>query len=97
MRQEDLPKANATCEVCGRKYYVCRPCIELRDRGTFGYRLVCCSLECYKVYTERLTKDPELVDHVRNEVMNPEHEYKEIEDSDTQSIKKSSKKRKKTM
>lgn len=78
MLQNDLPKANATCEVCGRPYYVCKPCIENRDKGIFGYKLVCCSHDCYKIYLDRLNKEPELVKHVKEEIMNPEHEYEEI-------------------
>lgn len=49
MRQELLPKANATCKVCGNPYYVCKRCIELRDKGIYGWKLYCDTPQCYQI------------------------------------------------
>ena len=50
MRQELLPKANATCKLCGNAYYVCRRCIELRDKGIYAWKLDCDTPQCYQIY-----------------------------------------------
>ena len=49
MRQELLPKANATCKVCGNPYYVCRRCIELRDKGIYAWKLDCDTPQCFQI------------------------------------------------
>lgn len=50
MNREDLPKANAECVICGRKYYRCARCIELRNRGIEAWKLKCDSMECFGVH-----------------------------------------------
>lgn len=49
MLQEKLPTANTTCEVCGTKYYACKKCIELVYKGTYGWKLTCCSHACFQL------------------------------------------------
>lgn len=51
MRQELLPKANAACKVCGNPYYVCKRCIELRDKGIYAWKLDCDRPQCYQIFT----------------------------------------------
>lgn len=50
MRQEDLPKANATCVICGNKYYRCEKCIKLGSQGVHSWKLFCCASKCYLQY-----------------------------------------------
>lgn len=50
MRQEDRPQANAECMLCGKKYYVCRPCLKNKDKGIYGWRLFACCPQCYQIY-----------------------------------------------
>jgi len=50
LRQELLPKANATCKVCGNPYYVCTNCLKYRDRGIYGWKLVADTPQCYQMY-----------------------------------------------
>ena len=50
MRQEDLPKANATCVICGMKYYRCEKCIKLGSQGVHSWKLFCCASKCYLQY-----------------------------------------------
>lgn len=49
MLQEKLPVANTSCEVCGTKYYACKKCIELMHKGTYGWKLTCCSHACFQM------------------------------------------------
>lgn len=49
MLQEKLPTANTTCEVCGTKYYACKKCIELMNKGILGWKLTCCSPACFQM------------------------------------------------
>lgn len=49
MRQELLPKVNATCKLCGTAYYVCVPCLKNRDRGIYGWKLNACSQRCFQI------------------------------------------------
>lgn len=49
MNQEKLPKANHTCEVCGTKYYACNKCIELSKKGILGWKLTCCTKDCFQL------------------------------------------------
>lgn len=51
MRQEDLPKANANCVVCGKPYYRCESCIKLRNQGIVSWRLYCDTSMCFNVYS----------------------------------------------
>lgn len=53
MLQSQLPKANATCEVCGRRYHVCHECEKMRSAGQFAWRQVVCSVQCYQKWLER--------------------------------------------
>lgn len=48
--QSDLPKANAQCVICSRKYYVCEKCIKLHYNGIESWRLFCDSPKCYEAY-----------------------------------------------
>lgn len=47
----DENKLNATCEVCGERYHVCKKCILLRNNGIDNWRLHCDKAACYKVLT----------------------------------------------
>lgn len=39
---------NATCNICNTKYHLCKSCSSAK---TFmPWRMVCCSIDCYKVY-----------------------------------------------
>ncbi len=49
MLQEKLPKANHSCEVCGTKYYACNKCIELSGKGIYGWKLTCCTRNCFQL------------------------------------------------
>ena len=51
MRQELLPKANATCKICGNPYYVCKRCIELRDKDIYVWKLDCDTPQCFQILT----------------------------------------------
>lgn len=51
MRQEDLPKANANCVVCGKPYYRCERCIKLGRQGVMSWRLYCDTSSCYLIYS----------------------------------------------
>ena len=55
-------KNNATCSICGSKYYACFSCKEAMS--LHPWKIHCCSSNCYKVYqavrglsTEVYTKD----------------------------------------
>lgn len=48
--QSDLPKANAQCVICGRKYYVCEKCVKMHYNGIESWRLFCDSPKCYEAY-----------------------------------------------
>lgn len=50
MKQANLPKANAECKICGKKYYVCVPCIKNKDKGIYGWRLVACCPQCFQIF-----------------------------------------------
>lgn len=50
MFQDELPKPNKTCVVCGKKYYACDHCIKNRMYGMYSYKLTCCSQECFVEY-----------------------------------------------
>lgn len=50
MRQEDI-ELNATCEVCGERYHVCKKCILLRNNGIDNWRLHYDKSVCYQVGT----------------------------------------------
>ena len=39
---------NATCSICGRKYYACFSCKEAMD--LHPWKLHCCSVDCYKAF-----------------------------------------------
>lgn len=39
---------NATCSICGSKYYACFSCKEAMS--LHPYKLHCCSVDCYKTY-----------------------------------------------
>lgn len=49
MLQEKLLKANHSCEVCGTKYYACNKCIELSGKGIHGWKLTCCTRDCFQL------------------------------------------------
>lgn len=51
MRQEDLPKANATCVICGNRYYRCEKCIKLGAQGIYPWKLFCDTSKCYMLYS----------------------------------------------
>lgn len=51
MRQEDLPKANATCVICGNRYYRCEKCIKLGSQGISPWKLFCDTSKCYMLYS----------------------------------------------
>ena len=78
MRYDQLPKANANCVVCGAPYYRCRKCIELRDRGIYGWKLFCDGTQCYQVkitldeYAEDKTKKAEIREAIDNIDFYPE-------------------------
>lgn len=57
MLQSQLPKANATCEICGRRYHVCHECEKMRSAGQFAWRQVVCSVQCYQQWLERKKND----------------------------------------
>lgn len=50
MRQEDMPKANATCVICGKKYFKCEKCIRLHAQGTQPWKMYCDKDRCYVLY-----------------------------------------------
>ena len=78
MRQEDLPKANAKCVICGNPYYMCKKCIELRDRGIYGWKLYCDGVQCYQMkivlddYMEKRISKSEAVKQIDSIVFYPE-------------------------
>lgn len=78
MRQEDLPKANAKCVICGNPYYMCKKCIELRDRGIYGWKLYCDGVQCYQMkivlddYIEKRISKSEAVAQMDSIVFYPE-------------------------
>ena len=39
---------NATCSICGSKYYACFSCKEAMN--LHPWKLHCCSVDCYKVF-----------------------------------------------
>lgn len=57
MNRNDLPKPNSVCKVCGRPYYRCSKCIELRSRGLMSWKLYCDTPECFQVYMLLQNKD----------------------------------------
>ena len=57
MNRNDLPEANATCEVCGHRYRVCNKCIRMKYRGIEAWRQHCDSPECYLTYI-LINQDP---------------------------------------
>ena len=57
MLQSMLPKANATCANCGKRYYICRDCEKLYNKGVFVWKKVCCSPECYQEYITKQGDD----------------------------------------
>lgn len=50
MNRENFPKPNATCVICGRKYYRCSRCIELRNMGIEAWKLKCDTFNCFSVH-----------------------------------------------
>lgn len=48
INRNDLPPANMTCEVCGRKYRRCKTCAQMHSRGIEAWREHCDSIECYQ-------------------------------------------------
>lgn len=50
MNRKDLPEANATCEICGGKYRICKKCSNLKARGIEAWRQHCDSYECAMYY-----------------------------------------------
>ena len=56
MNRNDLPEANATCEICGHKYRICKTCAQMRARGIESWRQHCDSYEC-SMYYYLLNKD----------------------------------------
>ena len=57
MNRNDLPKPNATCEVCGRMYRSCKTCAQLRSSGIEAWREHCDSIECYQTLVFCSTED----------------------------------------
>lgn len=64
MNRKDLPKANATCKVCGKPYYICKQCVRLQANGVYSWRLDADSEQCFKVFMvledfreKRMTKE----------------------------------------
>lgn len=41
-------KNNATCSICGKKYYACFSCKEAMN--LHPWKLHCCSVDCYKTF-----------------------------------------------
>ena len=50
MKQQDLPKANANCAICGKPYYRCERCIKLGMQGLQHWKLHCDTPNCYQIY-----------------------------------------------
>lgn len=50
MNRKDLPKANATCKICGSPYYVCKSCERIRSSGGYSWKFDCDSHECFRVF-----------------------------------------------
>lgn len=63
INRKDLPEANTTCKICGRKYRLCKRCLQLRTMGIESWRENCDCIECYTVYqvlkkpNEEITKE----------------------------------------
>lgn len=62
MNRNDLPAPNATCEVCGRRYRICKTCSQMRNRGIDSWRLHCDSMECYQILILANTEDISTID-----------------------------------
>lgn len=72
MRQEDLPKANANCQICGTPYYRCEKCIKLGQQGVMSWRLFCDTSRCYSIYSilEAYKKNLETKESAKKELSN---------------------------
>lgn len=57
MNRNDLPAPNTTCEVCGRKYRICKTCAKMRTHGIDTWRTHCDSIECYQTLIFANTTD----------------------------------------
>ena len=55
LNRGDLPKPNATCQVCGRQYRICNTCSKMKRAGIESWRTKCDSVECYQtlIFTEQ--------------------------------------------
>lgn len=56
INRKDLPEANTTCKICGRRYRLCNRCLQLRSMGLESWREYCDCIECYQTYVV-LSKD----------------------------------------
>lgn len=72
MRQEDLPKANATCVICGNRYYRCEKCIKLGSQGIYPWKLFCDTSKCYQLYSafESYKKNVLTKEQAKEEILN---------------------------
>lgn len=82
MNRENAPKPNAECVICGRKYYRCARCIELKNRGIEAWKLHCDSMECFQVHTiiENAKKgnfDTEMLNELNSIELIDDREYKD--------------------
>lgn len=82
MNRENAPKPNAECVICGRKYYRCARCIELRNRGIEAWKLHCDSMECFVVHTilENANKgnfNQDMLDELNTIKLSDDREFKE--------------------
>ena len=49
MNRESFNKPNAECAICGKKYYRCAKCIQLKRSGVEAWKLYCDTFECFSV------------------------------------------------
>lgn len=62
MNRNDLPSPNAICEVCGKSYYRCARCIELKGKGIDTWKLHCDVKPCYEKFYAVSMAEKELID-----------------------------------
>ena len=72
MNRKDLPPANMTCEVCGRKYRRCKTCAQMHSRGIETWREHCDSVECYMTLVLSQTEPSKVTLEEYNNVINLE-------------------------